>query len=128
VGLSSDEERISREGARTQTTCAYSARAMSPKGQPQEDGSSSFAGGGSLRRPSVSIALCYRSPPHGRQPILFVGRVADVGESMWSSARLESSYVQAKPSMPSIGFSITVMAEVVDGGRFVGGSLIIPLR
>jgi hypothetical protein len=41
---------------------------------------------------------------------------------MWSSARLESSYVQAKPSMPSIGFSITVMAEVVDGGRFVGGS------
>jgi hypothetical protein len=42
--------------------------------------------------------------------------------AMWSSARLESSYVQAKPSMPSIGFSITVMAEVVDGGRFVGGS------
>ena len=63
------------------------------------------------------------------QPILFVGRVADVGENnvVVGHTRIELRVGQALNDL-QVGFSVTLMAEVVDGGRFVGGRLIVPLR
>lgn len=63
------------------------------------------------------------------QSILFVGRVADVGEGyvIVGKTRIELREGQALNTL-QVGFSVSVIAEAVDGGRFIGGSLVVPLR
>ncbi len=60
---------------------------------------------------------------------LLVGLVAAVGENfvVVGKTRIELREGQALNGL-QVGLSVTVLAEAVDGEKFVGGSLVVPLR